>query len=571
MKPSVRKRVRKLLAVALGMVASLVLVELLLTVSYKAFVAYQDQQNHAAGLAEREDEIRILCIGESTTAVAGDPGGRLLVPHTSYPAQLERILNERQSQVRYRVFNSGMMAGTTDTVMGMLGPSMTAYDPDIIIAMMGIKDDSDPSEATVATAPSPVPRLRTLQLIAWATEAVRLRRQAAVLTADTLDDVADGLRPRPYQLTKFIKEIELLRSSADRSALDDLNLALFHWYGDRHVQAAAVLRRTIAAHDLGHMLLGRVLVTNGKLDEAEQVMRAAVTAHPDNGIYRVGLAEILLDGGRLDDAETALNDADDHEALFQERALTAGFSSLARARLARERGDHPAAVAILEAMELDFATEQRGRNFFPNVRMLRGMAIGESYLEVGRFEDAEHSLLEALELRPRSHSTMWTLSKVYRAQGRRDDEEALRRTLLGRAGRMAEYHELAKLYRLHGEQDRIDDLFEEALLRIPSIRANHARLYQVAADADIALVVMQYPSFSLETLHKYAPPAEGVHFIDNEHVFDADPEHYFFEPRFPNSFSHYTAEGSRLLAEHVADTVLVVSGAAQGDALAPAP
>jgi hypothetical protein len=67
---------------------------------------------------------------------------------------------------------------------------------------------------------------------------------------------------------------------------------------------------------------------------------------------------------------------------------------------------------------------------------------------------------------------------------------------------------------------------------------------------------MQYPSFSLDLLHQYAPPAPGVTFIDNEHLFDADPDRYFFSPTFPNSFSHYTDQGAELLAEHVADAVL---------------
>ena len=69
---------------------------------------------------------------------------------------------------------------------------------------------------------------------------------------------------------------------------------------------------------------------------------------------------------------------------------------------------------------------------------------------------------------------------------------------------------------------------------------------------------MQYPSFGLDLLHIYAPEREGVLFIDNEHVFDAAPDEYFFEPRFPYSFSHYTMEGAHVLAEHVADNILAL-------------
>ena len=151
---------------------------------------------------------------------------------------------------------------------------------------------------------------------------------------------------------------------------------------------------------------------------------------------------------------------------------------------------------------------------------------------------------------------MFLLGQVYARTGEYDREEAIRREILGQTERLAEYFELAKMYRRAGYPDQAPALVAEAVERIPSLRRNYRQLYAFAQRNGIQLVVMQYPGFGLDLLHGYAPPTAGVHFIDNEHVFDADPERYFFSPRFPNSFSHYTEEGAELVAQRVADSVL---------------
>ena len=123
---------------------------------------------------------------------------------------------------------------------------------------------------------------------------------------------------------------------------------------------------------------------------------------------------------------------------------------------------------------------------------------------------------------------------------------------------MADYFELAKLFQLTGNGDQVPALMTQAIERIPAVHEGYKQLYQLTADRGIQLVVMQYPGFAEELMYSYAPRRTGVRFIDNEHVFDADPDGYFFEPRYPNSFTHYTAQGANVLSQHVADTVLDV-------------
>ena len=318
------------------------------------------------------------------------------------------------------------------------------------------------------------------------------------------------------------------------------------------------------------LVVGAVLVTGARADEAEQLMADAIAADPAEGMYRVTLAEVLIDEGRLDDAEAVLAQADADKQRFRYPSLVSGYIQLAMAKVAMERGEYQHVIDILQVVRPSRRLDAMSADFFPRVSLMRALALGEAYLKLGDLHNAELYLTEALKIRPGAHATMWMLSQVYRQQGRRDDEERLRRELLQKRQRMAEYFELAKLFRIHGDDARIPELFDEAVARIPSIAASYRELYAIAERQGIDLAVMQYPSFSLELLHKYAPEKDGVIFIDNEHVFDENPDGYFFEPRFPNSFSHYTNEGAEVLAEHVADTVLDVYAEriAQGTAAA---
>lgn len=350
----------------------------------------------------------------------------------------------------------------------------------------------------------------------------------------------------------------MIGPDAELEATGDLQVATYLWFIDRHNQAADFLRQTIDRYGVGYNLLARVLVTGSRAEEAEQLMRQAIARDPAEGMYRVGLAEVLVDEGRLDEAQAVLEEAEAHRLQFRYPPLVSGYIQLGLARIAMERGDYAEAIEILRLVRPPDRLDAMSADFFPRVRLMRALALGEAYLQIGDLHDAEIHLTEALRLRPGAHATMWMLSQVYRQQGRRDDEERLRRELLQRRQRMAEYFELAKLFRIHGDDARIPELFDEAVARIPSIAASYRELYTIAEREGIDLAVMQYPSFSLELLHKYAPEKDGVIFIDNEHVFDENPDGYFFEPRFPNSFSHYTDEGAEVLARHVADTVLDV-------------
>jgi lysophospholipase L1-like esterase len=128
----VRRVLSRATLLLVGTIVALALLEVGLRVTGWFLVRSRAPARLAAGPSP--GVIRILCLGESTTFGAGRSS------EDSYPAQLERILNERAGRHRYTVFNAGLPATTTDRIVADLEKTLDGYRPDIVVTMMGIND-----------------------------------------------------------------------------------------------------------------------------------------------------------------------------------------------------------------------------------------------------------------------------------------------------------------------------------------------------------------------------------------------------------------------------------------------
>lgn len=89
-------------------------------------------------------------------------------------------------------------------------------------------------------------------------------------------------------------------------------------------------------------LRGGLLAARGRMPEALADLRGAVALAPDNALFQVGLARVLLDGRDLDDADRAVTRAlhlqpDDPDVLAASGSLLAARSQWDAARIAFER------------------------------------------------------------------------------------------------------------------------------------------------------------------------------------------------------------------------------------------
>ncbi len=170
------------------MLVLLVVLEIVLGVASRAVLASQLADNRA-DLAE--GPVRILCIGESTTAVAGNPDNSMLVRDHSYPAKLEARLDARQDGRDYRVLNLGIMGGTSESILELLPAALDEFQPHIIISMMGIKDGS--ARGSGFALPRWLRERNMVKLLDWLVEDWRLRRDAIALDVETAADVPDSM------------------------------------------------------------------------------------------------------------------------------------------------------------------------------------------------------------------------------------------------------------------------------------------------------------------------------------------------------------------------------------------
>jgi len=118
---------QKIMLFSMGVLVGLLLVEAGLRLAGFILLSLQESGNRLSN-----DEIRILALGESTTA-------NLFDGESSWPDELETILNNNSDR-RFNVINKGLAGAKTAFIVSELDRNLDRYKPDIVITMMGIND-----------------------------------------------------------------------------------------------------------------------------------------------------------------------------------------------------------------------------------------------------------------------------------------------------------------------------------------------------------------------------------------------------------------------------------------------
>jgi tetratricopeptide (TPR) repeat protein len=90
-----------------------------------ALLQVQEHRNRFA--LQHKEAYRIMCIGESTT-------------QNQYPSLLEEILNKSNIGIKFSVIDKGLVAADTNLIASQLEENIRRYDPDMVVAMIGIND-----------------------------------------------------------------------------------------------------------------------------------------------------------------------------------------------------------------------------------------------------------------------------------------------------------------------------------------------------------------------------------------------------------------------------------------------
>jgi lysophospholipase L1-like esterase len=151
----VKKSTERFAAVLMGSAVGLALAFAALEVGLRTAASVLSRSPSHSGTAADASggAFRILCIGDSNTYGTG------VERVETYPAQLQRFLNETPGATRFQVTNLGVPGSNSAQVRNRLPQYLELYDPDLVIVLIGVNDYWNPEETESGPATSSGERL----------------------------------------------------------------------------------------------------------------------------------------------------------------------------------------------------------------------------------------------------------------------------------------------------------------------------------------------------------------------------------------------------------------------------
>ncbi|MCA9402553.1 MAG: tetratricopeptide repeat protein [Candidatus Omnitrophica bacterium] len=530
-----------------GILLCFVLLESGLRLAGSVFLLRQHLVNRLT--LAKDDAVRILCIGESTTALGDE---------FAYPRQLEKILNERSTAHRFAVINKGVPGTNSGEILANVRGYLDAYRPHLVLVMMGINDREQIDRLTTpARGVRPwAESLRTVHLIRWITAGMRERQFMKEVEAALNEPEADPARL--VRMAEYFRErrrfdtAERLLKRAVTLQPDYgpllMEVADFYWDRERYDDVAAVLAK---AADLDMRYEHWLQIADyyrrlEKPEESEKACRKAVEQRPRDEDAFVRLAALRLDAGDPAGAREVMETfwpvappLDDGQFDLAVYAYLDGEEDIARAILADPVDpdtDDPQALETLADRYWDLGRRETAGEIFALVRKLQpeNVQANTRLLQLRAYRKqsaAADKMLYHLWKNPRANQDFL---KIYAA--------------------VFDVPAVPDAPRGQSLPDSAETMYTD------HTRRNFRQLADLLRERNIRLAVMQYPMRAVEPLHRILDDAEDIIFISNEEVFqEAVRDKGYaanFTDLFAGDFGHCTPDGNRLLAGNAADHIL---------------
>jgi len=586
---------QKILLLLLGVCLFLVLFEAGLRLAGFINLVSQRQRNSLSG---HQADLRILCIGESTTA-------------GQYPVFLEEILNARNTGIRFSVIDKGIIGAHTGLILRKLEDFVIEYKPDMVVAMLGINDlevllpynrraDSKIIRFIQTLKTYKFTSLLCLHMVARIGERQLLRDMQAAAkngrgpqasrnaqhkessaeasyTEQASAYLAEGklvqateqfvkaleLNPRNYaansgmgwvclNLRKYAEAERFFKAAIRLGPDDDLAyLGLARLYGNqkKHYQARDLYSRILKQspyNDNALVGLGCTWIALGDYAKAEEFLKKAASLNPENDSCLVELGWLYGQKQNLDEAKEYLN-----KAIALNPKNIRAYNELSRIYTKENK-----LTQAKEAMEKTIALNPESSGAY--------VSAGWYYQNAKDFPRAEESFKQAKHFGLHNEWAYTELAWLYQDQARLDKaEEVLLEGIRNMPESIRLYSALSLICDLMGKPEPAQRYAQEAedLRQRHTVTAqNYRKIKFVLERKGITLVCVQYPLRSLEPLKRIFDDQTGMIFVDNERVFKAALKNAsyrsYFVDMFAGDFGHCTQEGNRLLAENIANTII---------------
>jgi tetratricopeptide (TPR) repeat protein len=205
-----------------------------------------------------------------------------------------------------------------------------------------------------------------------------------------------------------VRELETAVKLQPRLLKAQYNLAIAYEASPRHGSAKALetIRGVIAAeprYPRAEFIFGRLLLRQGKVEEALDHLRRAVEQEPDYGEARYQLGLALSRAGRNEEGGAEIRKS--RELITANENRQAAALDLMEAKAALMKGDTSTAAAkARKVLEFDPASTEASfvlKSALPNTTSSLRNAV-ERHIREGRFADAEALLRKYLESDPKS-------------------------------------------------------------------------------------------------------------------------------------------------------------------------
>ncbi len=497
----VRTTIRQKTAlIILGIVLTLVILEMGLRVGGFVILSIQRSGNE---IPSDEGVYRILALGESTTA-------EMFNGPSSWPRELELILNNRSKNIKFKVFNEGIVGINTDILLAKLEDDLDKYKPHMVITMVGIND----LELTVKYEDT----LR-MRINLWFKD-IRVYKLIKLLWS------AWKYKIGAFSIIKFVEAAEINESFIEN---------------DEYKKK-----------DIDYFRLGRMYGGHYKFEEAEEMFMKAIEINPNNYETYFEFGHVYLRQGKYEKAEEMFK-----KTLELSPNHSSAYEALGQSYLEQEK---------FEKVEEMF---KKAIKLSPNNGRVYGL-LGRSYLEQGRFEEAEEIYFKAIELNSNNAWVYYDLGTYYYQHSMTERAEkifkkAIKANLKANPNTHWAYSQLGWFYLEQGNIKEGNQMLKKAHeIRMsyynPVTLHNYQKLYEVLEDKEIKYVAMQYPLRSIDELKIMFKGHEDIIFVSNENNFkealkNAKYDDLFWD-RFAGDFGHCTAMGNRLIAENIANVIL---------------
>lgn len=459
-----------------------------------------------------QNSFKILCLGDSFTfGVGADSVSQ------SYPAQLEKLLNENYKDKHFEVVNLGVPGFNSSQVFNDLKKNIRRYNPDLLIVLTGINNESHLLDTNYSLALDN--RKVFFQKIRFFLNRLRFYKLLRACVVNLKSKISTCKSTK-----EILKKQDLTYGGRDLRKIVEMHIKNLTIDTQRYKEAIAEFKQRIKLNpddSSPHYQLGWLYKMSGMDKLAIEEFERSLQINPDDFWARYQLGWLYLKQGQI--------------------------------KLAREQ------FGMIVDIDHYSCAGEKTRVDTEHNSYLSYIESGLLYKEKGRYEEAIREFKNSIKIHPyhfwehlRPHNE---LAQIYKTLGRyREAERELEAIIHINPGHLMAHLELERIYRVQSKNQSInnEELKMEREMR-NLLKFDLSKIIEVAVTNNIKLILLTYPHINnyIRTTIREVASFYSVPVVDNFSLFAERIKNGESGIRFFPPYGHCNAKGYRIMAEEI--------------------